>query len=301
MSDDLSVGTGNHPDAPLDAAAEAPPPTSFGARLQWQRERLGLSVTDVAARLRLHPNQVRALEQEALSALPEAAYVRGFVRGYARVLDLDPAPLLADLGQKLVPAAASVVDGMAQARDYSPVRAAAREHASRKIVMAGAVLLLIALGALGWYATHQPRREPPPAVTSTPTPPVPASPSTPVPVTSGDAGSVPPTGAAPAAPAAATPDAATAAADTAGLTTPVPLAPLLRIRFSGPSWVEVKDAEGKVLLSQHSAAGAEHVIEGTPPFYVVIGDTAKAAVEVRGENYDLAPHTRQNVARFTVN
>jgi len=299
MSDDLSVGAG--PDAPVDAAAEAPPPASFGARLQWQRERLGLSVTDVAARLRLHPNQVRALEQEALSALPEAAYVRGFVRGYARVLDLDPAPLLADLGQKLVPAAASVVDGMAQARDYSPVRAAAREHASRKIVMAGAVLLLIALGALGWYATHQPRREPPPAVTSTPTPPVPASPSTPVPVTSGDAGSVPPTGAAPAAPAAATPDAATAAADTAGLTTPVPLAPLLRIRFSGPSWVEVKDAEGKVLLSQHSAASAEHVIEGTPPFYVVIGDTAKAAVEVRGENYDLAPHTRQNVARFTVN
>ena len=300
MSDDLSVGTG--PDAPVDAAAEAPPPASFGARLQWQRERLGLSVTDVAARLRLHPNQVRALEQEALSALPEAAYVRGFVRGYARVLDLDPAPLLADLGQKLVPAAASVVDGMAQARDYSPVRAAAREHASRKIVMAGAVLLLIALGALGWYATHQPRREPPSAVTSSPTPPVPASPSAPVPVTSGNAGSAPSTGgAAPAAPAAATPDAATAAADTAGLTTPVSPAPLLRIRFSGPSWVEVKDAEGKVLLSQHSAAGAEHVIEGTPPFYVVIGDTAKAAVEVRGENYDLAPHTRQNVARFTVN
>jgi cytoskeleton protein RodZ len=299
MSDDLPAGMG--PDAPVDAAAEAPPPASFGARLQWQRERLGLSVTDVAARLRLHPNQVRALEQEALSALPEAAYVRGFVRGYARVLDLDPAPLLADLGQKLVPAAASVVDGMAQARDYSPVRAAAREHASRKIVMAGAVLLLIALGALGWYATHQPRLEPPPTVAPTPTPPVPASPSAPVPATSGEASPASSTGAAPSAPAAATPDTSAAAADTGALTTPVPPAPFLRVRFSGPSWVEVKDAEGKVLLSQHSAAGAEHVIEGTPPFYVVIGDTTKAAVEVRGENYDLAPHTRQNVARFTVN
>jgi cytoskeleton protein RodZ len=188
---------------------------------------------------------------------------------------------------------------MAQARDYSPVRAAAREHASRKIFMAGAVLLLIALGALGWYATHQPRPEPPPAVTSTP--PVPASPSAPAPITSGDSSSAPSTGAAPAVPATATPDAATAAADTAGLTTPVPPAPFLRFRFSGPSWVEVKDAEGKVLLSQHSAAGAEHVIEGTPPFYVVIGDTTKATVEVRGENYDLGPHTRQNVARFTVN
>ncbi|MGE5712297.1 MAG: helix-turn-helix domain-containing protein, partial [Betaproteobacteria bacterium] len=61
MSDDLSEGTG--PEAPMDATAEAPPPAAFGARLQWQRERIGLSVSDVAARLRLHPNQVRALEQ----------------------------------------------------------------------------------------------------------------------------------------------------------------------------------------------------------------------------------------------
>jgi cytoskeleton protein RodZ len=297
MSDDPFVGT--DPDAPVEAAAEAPPPASFGARLQWQRERLGLSVTDVAARLRLHPNQVRALEQEALAALPEAAYVRGFVRGYARVLDLDPAPLLADLGLKMAPAAASVVDGMTQARDYSPVRAAAREHASRKIVMAGAVLLLIALGALGWYATHQPRPETPPAVMPSPTLPA-ASPGAPAPSSSSEASPAPLAGAAPSTPAAATPD-TTAAADTAALTTPVPPAPFLKVRFTGPSWVEVKDAEGKVLLSQHSAAGAEHVIEGTPPFYVVIGDTTKAAVEVRGESYDLAPHTRQNVARFTVN
>ncbi len=297
MSDDLSVGTGN-PDAALVAAAEAPPPTSFGARLQWQRERLGLSVTDVAARLRLHPNQVRALEQEALSALPEAAYVRGFVRGYARVLDLDPAPLLADLGLKLAPANASVVDGMTQARDYSPVRAAAREHASRKIVMAGAVLLLVALGVLGWYATHQPRPEQPPALVPSPAPPVPASPGAPAPNSSNEASSAPLAGTPPAA---ATPDTAVATADTVALTTPVPPAPFLKVRFTGPSWVEVKDAEGKVLLSQHSAAGAEHVVEGTPPFYVVIGDTTKAAVEVRGESYDLAPYTRQNVARFTVN
>jgi cytoskeleton protein RodZ len=297
MSNDPSVGT--DPDAPVDVPAEAPPPASFGARLQWQRERLGLSVTDVAARLRLHPNQVRALEQEALSALPEAAYVRGFVRGYARVLDLDPAPLLADLGLKLAPAAASVVDGMTQARDYSPVRAAAREHASRKIVMAGAVLLLIALGALGWYATHQPRPETPPAVMPSPTPP--ASPGAPAPSTSSEASPAPSAGAAPMVPAAATPDTAAATAESGAMTTPVTPAPFLKVRFTGPSWVEVKDAEGKVLLSQHSAAGAEHVIEGTPPFYVVIGDTAKVAVEVRGESYDLAPHTRQNVARFTVN
>jgi cytoskeleton protein RodZ len=73
------------------------------------------------------------------------------------------------------------------------------------------------------------------------------------------------------------------------------------LRFGGASWAEVKDAEGKVLHSQHNPAGAEYVIEGTPPFYVVIGDATRTSVEVRGEVYDLAPHTRQNVARFTVN
>jgi cytoskeleton protein RodZ len=81
---------------------------------------------------------------------------------------------------------------------------------------------------------------------------------------------------------------------------PVPVPPLLKIRFTGSSWAEVKDAEGKVLHSQHNNAGVEQVVEGTPPFYVVIGDAGKAVVEVRGEPYDLAPHTRQNVARFTI-
>jgi len=103
------------------------PPSSFGARLVAARESAGLSVGDMAARLRLHVNQVRALESEDLARLPEAAYVRGFVRSYARSLGIDPAPLVDDFNSKLAPPAHSVVDRMARTRDYSPVRAAARE------------------------------------------------------------------------------------------------------------------------------------------------------------------------------
>ena len=144
--------------AELTGTAGDEPPVSFGARLRWERERAGLTVTDVAGRLRLHPNQVRALEEEALARLPEAAYVRGFVRSYARVFAIEPDALLADLATKIAPAGASVVDGMTQARDYSPVRAAAREQTSRRLVVIGAVLLLIVLGVLGWWATHGRRR-----------------------------------------------------------------------------------------------------------------------------------------------
>ncbi len=276
----------------LATEAEEQPPMAFGARLRWERERAGLTVTDVAARLRLHLNQVRALEQESLAALPEAAYVRGFVRSYARILNLDPTPLLDDLATKLGPATASVVDGMARQRDYSPVREAAREQASRRFVVLGAVLLLIALGALGWYAT----REGPAPVSTVPASPQPAAPAA-IPAALTPATTETP---APSSAPAPAPDTAPAAGDTTVIMEPVPVAPLLKLRFTGSSWAEVKDAEGKVLHSQHNSAGAEHVVEGTPPFYVVIGDAGKAVVEVRGEPYDLAPHTRQNVARFTI-
>lgn len=266
-----------------DSGAAALPPTAFGARLLWERERAGLSQPDVAARLRLHPNQVRALEQETLAVLPEAAYVRGFVRSYARILDIDPAPLLQDLAAKLGATDGSVVDRMASPRDFSPVRAAAREQASRQVVMVGAIVLLVVLGALGWYVSKRPQ----PTAAPAPAPVV----STPAPVAP-----PPATPAAEPAPAASVP-----AAEGAAAMEPVPVPPLLKLRFTGTSWAEVKDAEGKVLHSQHNTAGTEFVVEGTPPFYVVIGDAGVATVEVRGDAFDLAPHTRQNVARFTIN
>jgi hypothetical protein len=62
------------------------------------------------------------------------------------------------------------------------------------------------------------------------------------------------------------PAASVPAADGAAAMEPVPVPPLLKLRFTGTSWAEVKDAEGKVLHSQHNTAGTEFVVEGTPPF-----------------------------------
>lgn len=260
-------------DAP--AAATAALPLSFGARLAAAREKEGLSVGEMAGRLRLHVNQVRALESENFAQLPEPAYVRGFVRSYARSLGLDPAPLVEDLNAKLAPPAGSVVEGMTRARDYSPVRAAAQERASRSLVLGLSVLALVALGALGWYATRQARPEPAPATTA-------AQPSA--------------QSAAPAAPA------------TEPVVEPAPapsqplheVASVLALRFSGPSWVEVTDAGGTVLVSRMANAGEVLKPAGTAPLSVVIGDASKASVTVRGEPFNLESATRANIARFTV-
>jgi cytoskeleton protein RodZ len=265
----------------------AEPPSSFGGRLAWERQKAGLTVTDIAARLRLHPKQVRAIEQESLDELPEAAYVRGFVRGYAKIVGIDPTPLLADLNDRIAPPAGSVVDGMTANGDYSPVRAAGRETASRQFVIGLAVVGLVALGAIGWYSTREQSR--PVAVQTAPpaSAPVQAAPN------------ATPAGAVPAAPA--------AASDTSEAEPAVPAEPdvplhmsLLKLTFSGPSWVEVTDGGGRVLLSQHQTAGDEVLLDGSPPLSVVLGNAAKVVVEVRGEEFSLAPVTRADVARFVV-
>jgi cytoskeleton protein RodZ len=266
----------------------AEPPASFGGRLAWERQKAGLTVTDIAARLRLHPKQVRAIEQEDLEGLPEAAYVRGFVRSYSKIVGIDATPLLADLNSRIVPSAGSVVDGMTANGDYSPVKAAARESASRQIVIGFAVAGLFALGALGWYSTRG-EQSGPVEHKAVPLAPTPALQAAPAAMSVDEEADAPPV--------------ASDAASTAEPAEPGATGrkSLLKLKFSGPSWVEVTGSDGKVLVSQHKNAGDEVLLDGRPPLSVVLGDAARVVVEVRGEELSLAPGTRTNVARFVVN
>jgi cytoskeleton protein RodZ len=289
------------PDPASGADGGAAAPASFGTRLAAAREAAGMSVGDMAARLRLHVNQVRAIESEDLARLPEAAYVRGFVRSYARAVNLDPTPLIEDFNRKAVPPADSVVDGMARMRDYSPVRAAAQEQASRWLVLGLAVIALVVLGLIGWYAT----REPAPVAAPASSAPATAAPMAAAPAST----SVPAAQATPAVAVGATPD----LSPEPPADNPVPVEPApapsqpvpegslaLSLKFSGVSWVEVTDASGKVLVSQLARAGDVLQPVGAAPLSVVIGDASNATVTVRGQAFDLEAVARSNVARFSV-
>ncbi|MFZ1319776.1 MAG: helix-turn-helix transcriptional regulator, partial [Candidatus Nitrotoga sp.] len=72
-------------------------PFSVGAALREARERLGLSIADVESRLKFASRQIEALETDNFTRLPEIFFVRRFVRSYAKLLQLDPDPLLAAL------------------------------------------------------------------------------------------------------------------------------------------------------------------------------------------------------------
>ena len=283
------------PPADVERASESGGAASgYGARLAWQRQSAGLGVTDVAAQLRLHPNQVRAIEQEDLSRLPAPAYVRGFIRGYARVLNMDPAPLLNDLNAKLEPAPEAAVDNTAT--DFSAARAAGRERVFPQWMIGIALLILLALGVVGWQATQQPEPAPPPQAAQ-----VPVTQSPPPAPTTRTAVTAPTSEAAPAAAADPVPAPAEVAEPTvASSVIASGAAPTLLLKFSGASWTEVTDRSGKILLSQLNTAGAEHALDGDLPLTVVIGDANFAAVEVRGAAFNLQPFIRNNVARFTI-
>ena len=67
------------------------PQTKFGIgeELRLAREAKNLSLNNVAQHLKLGVNQIQAIEKENWQALPGRVFIIGFVRNYARFLDLD--------------------------------------------------------------------------------------------------------------------------------------------------------------------------------------------------------------------
>jgi cytoskeleton protein RodZ len=78
----------------LDADTSTVTFAPLGEVLAEARAAKKLSQQDVSNHLRFSVKQVNALENNQFDALPDAMITRGFIRNYARYLDLDAEPLL---------------------------------------------------------------------------------------------------------------------------------------------------------------------------------------------------------------
>lgn len=74
----------------------------------------------------------------------------------------------------------------------------------------------------------------------------------------------------------------------------------LRLRFERESWVEVRDASGKLLLHGTQPAGSARDIAGRKPYSLVIGNAAHVRLEHDGREIDLGAIARQGVARLKI-
>lgn len=70
---------------------------SIGHRLAARRKEQGLSLEQAAEQTKIRTVYLQALEEDRYGDLPGAAYVTGFLRNYARLLEMDGQELVAEL------------------------------------------------------------------------------------------------------------------------------------------------------------------------------------------------------------
>lgn len=274
------------PAAEPDSVPEQVEPQLPGRFLREAREARNMSVFEVAQSLKFGARQIEALEADDYAALPQGAtFVRGFVRGYSKLLKLDPDRLLAMLDTRTPAALPEVREP--QNMGVAATAVAAGSRSSRPMAFGSAAIAVLAVVLGVWHFLSEPMdpAASKPAATEAPA-------AVPAPVAENDAVRPPDirvesTPADPADPAAPIP--------------PLPPeGPQLVFTFGDKSWVEVRDARQRILLSSENPAGTRQVVSGKPPFEVVIGNAAKVEVQYGDRQIDLKPHIRAEVARLTI-
>ena len=268
--------------------------TGPGRALARLREERKLSIADVAQRLKYGARQIEALEAEEFDRLPGATFVRGMVRGYAKLLETDPEPILASLDQRYVPGEIALD---LRAKRVPFPQGGKRSGTRIYLFLSLFVLAVVAgflyewrVGAFPWASLAH--RAPPLRAAISPPAPSPAPVAEP---------------AAPAAPAVVVAEKAVGAEAPAAVPPPPaqPQAPgggevRIRLEFGGESWVEIKDGEGKMLMSQLNPTGSRRTVSGRSPLTLVIGNAANVKLTYNDKPVDLRPYIQIEVARLTL-
>lgn len=66
----------------------------LGEKLKETRESMGLSLRDVEEATKIRTKYIRALENEAFEEIPGKTYAKGFIKNYAKFLNVDPTEML---------------------------------------------------------------------------------------------------------------------------------------------------------------------------------------------------------------
>ena len=132
--------------------AAGDPHPRIGAALEQERERQGLSLSDVEERTKIRTRYLRALETEDWDIIPGPTYVRGFLRAYAEALGLDPEELVDDYREEFEPAQPRRGLGEGVLTEYRGPNGRSSRFDRRWLIAAlvvGLVALLLVLGLWG--------------------------------------------------------------------------------------------------------------------------------------------------------
>lgn len=308
---------------------EVPLSIEAGTLLKNKRESLGMTQKQVADRLRLRVSVIEDIESNRFEAQQVTTFTRGYLRSYAKFVGLDEKIVLAALEQT---SEVHVKPQETEMQSFSR-KTKHEKHNSRIMLLTWAIAIVITGISGAWWWQNQQENSLAQVVTesateaeqttddadidlmsadeliaSTPAEISPASEVTTT-VSSADATVSEAENTVAASEEVATevvaeePVAVIEDAEaTQEPTTPV--VPegmtLLTMKFKADCWIQVKDSNGKTLVSGTRKPGQDVELAGKAPFKVILGAPEGVTMTFASEPVDLSGYTSGKVARFTL-
>lgn len=297
-----------------DSASDGVVGGTVGVRLRTAREAQGVSIDEVSQTLKFNPRQVEAMERDEFGALRDPVIMRGFVRNYARFLNLDTDSMMQQLERQVGPMHLDLTPSPS----LSVPASSSKSHMTMPMAVLGVLAILGGIFALNKFAPDVIRNQqqqtkvqgtvvpntPPPGERLAAPPPAPREePGMPPPAATQIAAGSPAEIGRPAAEG-KTDSAPSAAGGISGANvSEAAVQPAvspgkgLKLSFEQEAWVQVKDKAGKVVHQELHKPGSQATVEIEKPFSMTIGNVGGAKVTLDGELLDLSPFTKGTVAR----
>lgn len=287
---------------------------SSGQLLRQAREQQQMTVQTLAAMLKVPVHKLQALEEDRWDALTDAVFTRSLALSVCRILNIPSEPVLAGLpkleGSKLS-ANPEGINAPFKDKTLRSLMSPSHDRSSGSAFKIVAALLIAVAGSAGlyflpqWQSEEQETVEAAPASVEPELMFAPQAPGVVVSVQETTVAEQPAAAAQEPAPAPAETEAAAAAVPSADAAQPAEAqagaGPRLRFAASGDSWVQVRDAQDKVVMEKMMKAG-DVLDQAAPsrPLKVVVGNAGATTLEVDGAALNLQESARNNVARFEV-
>ncbi|SEI57523.1 cytoskeleton protein RodZ [Allopseudospirillum japonicum] len=321
-------------EAPSTQESSTPEIKRPGEILRAAREARGWTQEEVCQKLNLLPSYVPALENHEFDILPGKTFVRGYLRTYARLLDIGPDEIMTAYYHYF-----AEQDAEPQHSPLQSIKPEREESTWAPKIMTLLVVVVVVGLAVFWWQSRNPSEvvamlndnnapiavdtldgrtilEPVTSPQATPNPEIaqdPANPSvteeeatadaeaTEVSTTQEAQATTEETPATPETEETATDQASAAPENTQGPAAAANAQNKLVLVFKERCWLQIKDADNKTLLSGIRQQGEEVTLEGRAPFNLNIGNGGGVRVYYQGEEISVAEHVRANgTARFNV-
>lgn len=294
--------------------AESKVTLSLGQKLKRAREDRALSAVELADKLKLTPKVIEDLEQENFDDLPSSAFVRGYIRSICTALSIDPEEAIALYNEHVEENPLELVSTVSAERQR-------KSNDPAMIWGTAAILGLAVVLLLVWAVSHLSSEEQSSALEETSLPEIEVTLSEPLVDELVEGAPAPEL------------DETVAASEPAGeevsepeleqlpdaqeqlpdaqeqQNTPASIKPKaavgqdkLGLTIQGPSWADVKDANGfQLVYGLLDAKDAPLSLTGQAPFTVFLGDATQVSITFQGQVFDHSRFIRSNnVARFSV-